>query len=500
MTVFPMTTPPPQTDAETPVSRLPPHNIEAEQAILGALLYDNRLLDRVEDRLKSEHFYHPAHQRIFRAINTLVSRGQIATPVTLKSYFEADGDLSHIGGAGYLMDLAAGVLTTAGIGDFADTVRDLYLRRQLIVFGDEIVFEANRHDLNVTAQNQIEGAEQKLYNIATQGDSEGRGFKAFNEALALAIQTAQLAYQREGKITGVTSGFRDVDGKLGGLHKSDLLILAGRPSMGKTALATNMAFRAARAHMYSTGEEGAPVAIFSLEMSSEQLAGRILADITEISGHKIREGRLEAGDLPKFIAAAAEMEKLPLYIDDTPALSIAQVRQRCRRLQRSKGLGFIIVDYLQLLRGSDSNADNRVQEISEITRGLKALAKELNVPVLALSQLSRAVEQRDDKRPQLSDLRESGSIEQDADVVMFVFREQYYLERAEPSQKPEEDQAKFNDRYERWRTRLNEVYNTAEVIIAKQRHGPIGTVRLFFDGDLTRFDNLDTTYAIDDHE
>jgi len=497
MTIYPFTAPP--SDASEPTSaRMPPHNIEAEQALLGALLYDNRLLDRLEDRLKPEHFYHPAHARIYRALNTLIARGQIATPVTLKTFFEADGDLTNVGGASYLMDLAAGILTTAGLTDFADTVRDLFLRRQLIHFGDEIVFEANRHDLNINAQNQIEGAEQKLYNIATQGDTEGKGFKPFSEALAIAIQTAQLAYQREGKITGITSGFRDVDNKLGGLHKSDLLILAGRPSMGKTALATNMAFRAARSYLYSKGEEGSPVAFFSLEMSSEQLAGRILADITEVPGHKIREGRLEASDLPKFIAAAAEMEKLPLYIDDTPALSIAQVRQRCRRLQRSKGLGFVIVDYLQLLRGNDNNSENRVQEVSEITRGLKALAKELSVPVLALSQLSRAVEQRDDKRPQLSDLRESGSIEQDADVVMFVFREQYYLERAEPSQKPEEDQAKFNDRYDRWRTRLNEVYNTAEVIIAKQRHGPIGTIRLFFDGDLTRFDNLDSTYTIED--
>ena len=267
MTIYPFTAPP--SDASEPTSaRMPPHNIEAEQALLGALLYDNRLLDRLEDRLKPEHFYHPAHGRIYRALNTLIARGQIATPVTLKTFFEADGDLTNVGGASYLMDLAAGILTTAGLTDFADTVRDLFLRRQLIHFGDEIVFEANRHDLNINAQNQIEGAEQKLYNIATQGDTEGKGFKPFSEALAIAIQTAQLAYQREGKITGITSGFRDVDNKLGGLHKSDLLILAGRPSMGKTALATNMAFRAARSYLYSKGEEGSPVAFFSLEMSS----------------------------------------------------------------------------------------------------------------------------------------------------------------------------------------------------------------------------------------
>ncbi|MGE5517784.1 MAG: replicative DNA helicase [Bacteroidota bacterium] len=477
--------------------RTPPHNYEAEQALLGAILLNNRAFEKVSEFLRSEHFADPVHGRIYAACGKLIERGQIANPVTLKTYFEGDGGLSEIGGTQYLAQLANAVVSIINAEDYGKLIHDLHLRRELIALGEDMVNDAFDAQIERPAMDQIGTAEAKLYDLATTGETEG-GFEAFGSVLVETIKQAEEAHKREGKLSGVPTGLIDMDTRLGGLHPSDLLILAGRPSMGKTSLATNIAFNAAKAYREELDPlgnkksvDGALVAFFSLEMSSEQLAGRILAEQAEVSSHKIRQGEMNNEEFERLVIAAQELNRLPLYIDDTPALSISAVRTRSRRLKRQHGLGLIVVDYLQLLRGSATHSENRVQEVSEITRGLKALAKELSVPVIALSQLSRAVEQREDKRPQLSDLRESGSIEQDADVVMFVYREQYYLERAEPGRRPEESEEKFNERYDSWHKRLMEVVNTAEVIIAKQRHGPVGTVRLSFQGEFTKFGNLD---------
>jgi replicative DNA helicase len=487
--------------AEMPAFRTPPHNDEAEQALLGALLLNNRAYEHVSEFLRPEHFAQPVHGRIFAACGKLIDRGQIANPVTLKTYFDQDGALAEVGGAGYLATLANSVVSILNAADYGKLVHDLHLRRELIGLGTDLVNAAYESTVEATAMDQIGQAEAKLYDLATTGQTEG-GFDDFRSVLIEAIKSAEAAHKRQGKLSGVPSGLIDMDNMLGGLHKSDLLILAGRPSMGKTALATNIAFNAAHAYREeqdalgnTKAVDGALVAFFSLEMSAEQLAARILAEQAKISSHKIRQGQLSNEEFENLATAAQDLHRLPLYIDDTPALSISAVRTRARRLKRQRGLGLIVIDYLQLLRGSGATSENRVQEVSEITRGLKALAKELDVPVIALSQLSRAVEQREDKRPQLSDLRESGSIEQDADVVMFVYREQYYLERAEPGQRPEEGQDKFNERYAKWSERLQEVANTAEVIISKQRHGPVGSVRLSFQGEFTKFGNL----IADDH-
>ncbi|MGE5505576.1 MAG: replicative DNA helicase [Actinomycetota bacterium] len=481
--------------------RTPPHNYEAEQALLGAVLLNNRAFEKVSEFLRAEHFAEPAHGRIFAACGKLIERGQIANPVTLKTYLEQDGALADVGGPQYLAQLANAVVSIINAEDYGKLIHDLHLRRELIALGEDLVNDAFAPDIDRSAMDQIGGAEAKLYELATTGQTEG-GFEDFRSVLIGAVQAAESAHKRQGKLSGVPTGLIDMDKKLGGLHESDLIILAGRPSMGKTSLATNIAFNAAAAYKEEADTlgrkkavDGAVVAFFSLEMSAEQLATRILAEQAEIPSHKIRQGELSNDEFERLVVAAQQLHRLPLFIDDTPALSISAVRTRSRRLQRQHGLGLIVLDYLQLLRGSGATSENRVQEISEITRGLKALAKELNVPVIALSQLSRAVEQREDKRPQLADLRESGSIEQDADVVMFVFREQYYLERAEPGQRPEESQEKFNERHAKWQERCEQVWNTAEVIIAKQRHGPVGTVRLSFQGEYTKFGNLVT----DDH-
>lgn len=472
--------------------RLLPHNLEAEQGLLGALLVDNRSLEKVSDFLKADHFYAPAHRRIYDAVLKLVDRGQTASPVTLKGYFEKDEDLAHIGGAAYLADLAASVVNIVNVKDYAKTIYDLHLRRELITLGEDIVNESYEHVVERDAVSTIESAESRLFSLAEIGDIRG-GFQTLKTSVLTAIQIAEKAYKTQGRVTGVTTGLRDLDQKLGGLHGSDLLILAGRPSMGKTALATNMAFNAANRYAETGGKEGAIVGFFSLEMSADQLATRILADQSGISGDAIRKGNIREDDFQKFVTASQKLAQIPLYIDDTPALSIAAVRTRARRLKRQHGLGLLVIDYLQLLHGTGAKQglDNRVIEVSEITRGLKAIAKELQIPVLALSQLSRAVEQRDDKRPMLSDLRESGSIEQDSDVVMFVYREQYYLERSEPSQKIEESGDRFAERHAGWQERCAAVHNTAEVIVAKQRHGPIGIERLYFDPNLTRFADLE---------
>lgn len=463
-----------------------PYNIDAEKALLGAILLNNSAAEQVTDFLRPDHFADRIHARIFEAMAILLSRGQIADPITLKAFFDTDEEFQAVGGARYLLDLANSVVSIINVADYGKLIYDLYLRRQLINIGESVVLEARSFDLELNANKQIEAAEKKLFDLATKGQTSG-GFKTFREALTEAITTAEIAFKRDSHIVGVTTGFMDLDKWLGGLHPSDLLIIAGRPSMGKTALATNLAFNAAVAKLMGDSS-GAPVAFFSLEMSAEQLASRLLASESGVSSDRIRRGDIRAEDFPNFVDVSRRLSAAPLFIDDTPAISVSALRNRCRRLQRQEGLGLIVIDYLQLLEsgGSHRKGDSRVQEISDITRSLKALAKELNVPVIALSQLSRAVEQRDDKRPQLSDLRESGSIEQDADVVMFVFREEYYEARREPPP--------GTDKHIEWQQKMSQIYNQAEVIIAKQRHGPVGTVKLFFDGTLTKFGNLTQNY------
>ncbi len=479
--------------------RTPPQNPEAERALLGAILLNNKSFERVSDYLLAEHFSDPVNGRIFTAIVKLLEQGHQANPVTLKTYLERDELVIAAGGMKYLAGLANSVVTVINAGDYGKLVYDLYLRRELIDLGEELVNNAFDAHLDETATDQIETTEQRLFDLASEGKTEG-GFKKFEHALGDAIRLAEAAHRREGALAGVTTGLTNVDEKLGGLHPSDLIILAGRPSMGKTALATNMAFNAAR-YFRTTDraeDQGKHVAFFSLEMSAEQLANRILAETARINSHDIRTGKLSNDDFDRLSRAVGEINDLPLDIDDTPAITVSAIRTRCRRLHRqSKGLGLIVIDYLQLIAPSrGERAENRVQEISAITRGLKALAKDLNVPVLALSQLSRQVEQREDKRPQLSDLRESGTIEQDSDVVMFVFREQYYLERAEPTPKPEENDERFHERHAKWQERCEQAHNIAEVIVAKQRHGPIGIVKLHFEANFTHFsDHVDANYV-----
>jgi len=482
-----------------------PHNLEAEQALLGAMLVNNEVVNRVSAFLAPEHFFHAIHGRIYQAALRIVERGQRADPVTLKHFFEGDEALADIGGAQYLARLAASAVTIINAEDYARTVHDLHLRRELIRLGEEVVNTAYDYQVDAPARDQIEQAEQHLYTLAEEGQYEG-GFVPLKGSLQEALATMESAYKRDGGLTGISTGLVDLDNLLGGLHDSDLVILAGRPSMGKTALATNIAFHAAKLHRTETGDDGAEqvadgavVGFFSLEMSAEQLAIRLLAEETGIASERLRRGQLSADDFQNVVLASQKLNRVPFFIDDTPALSVAALRTRARRLKRTHNLSLIVVDYLQLLRPSGrSRHDNRVLEIGEITQGLKAIAKELNLPVLALSQLSRAVEQREDKRPQLSDLRESGSIEQDADVVMFIFREEYYLSRAEPIQRAEESSDHFGERYDKWRTRIQETAGIAEVIVAKQRHGPIGKIRLQFTGETTKFANLDTRHGSDD--
>lgn len=480
---------PPRTPVAAPVAyRTLPHNLEAEQALLGALLVDNRSLEKISDFLKAEHFFHPAHQRIYTAIAQFIDRGQTASPVTLKGYFEKDIDLKDVGGAGYLADLAASIVSVINVADYGRTVYELHMRRELIGLGEDIVNDAFEQTLEAQATDMIETAESRLFSMAESGVSQG-GFVTLRDSVMVSIDLAEKAFKTKGHVTGTTTGLRDLDKQLGGFHPSDLLILAGRPSMGKTALATNIAFNAAKRWAETGGKEGARVGFFSLEMSADQLATRILADCSNISGHNIKRGEIKQEDFRAFVEASQKLAQVPLFIDDTPALTISAVRTRARRLKRQHGLEMLVVDYLQLLRGTGSrqSSENRVLEVSEVTRGLKAIAKELQIPVLALSQLSRSVEQREDKRPMLSDLRESGSIEQDADIVMFVYREEYYLSRAEPEPGTEKHLA--------WQEKMSKAHNIGECIVAKARHGPIGTVRMFFDGGVTRFSDLDEIHT-----
>jgi replicative DNA helicase len=482
----------PPRDGETALQRTPPHNTEAEQALLGAILVNNAAYHRVAEFLQPEHFAEGVHGRIFEAIAKLIERGQVADPVRLKNFFDQDGSLAEIGGAAYLARLAASVVTIINAADYGRTIHDLYLRRQLIALGEDVVNDAYKHDLDIGAEQQIELAEQRLFDLAETGQAEG-GFQPFQTALVNAVQMAESAFKRSGGVAGVSTGFTDLDRLLGGLHPTDLIVLAARPSMGKSALATNIAFNAAKARLRGANPgDGAVAGFFSLEMSAEQLATRVLGEESGVSSDRIRRGDVGHEDFERFVHASLELTKVPLFIDDTPSLSITGLRTRARRLKRQQGLGLIIVDYLQLLQGSGGSrgAESRVLEISEITRGLKAIAKELEVPVLALAQLSRAVEQREDKRPMLSDLRESGSIEQDADVVMFIFREEYYVQRSEPLRRPDEAEDKFNDRVDRWKEQMERVAGLAEIIVAKQRHGPVSSVKLRFNGKTTKFENF----------
>jgi replicative DNA helicase len=476
--------------------REPPHNFEAEQALLGAILVNNAAYQRVAEFLKPEHFADPLHGKLFDSLTRLIERGQVVSAVTLKTYVENDEDMKAVGGPAYLAQLASQSVHVIDAGAFGRAVHDLYLRRQLIDLGGEVVNGAFAGDVEETALQQIETAEKKLYDLATTGQTEG-GFKSFRTSLTEAMVAAEAAYHRAGQLNGVATGLFQLDQLLGGLHRSDLIILAARPAMGKSALATNIGFHAAKSYREEIVDgapkvvDGAVVGFFSLEMSAEQLATRMLSEQAELPSEKIRKGELISADFDRVLNISRELEHLNFFIDDTPALSIAGLRTRARRLKRTHGLGLIIVDYLQLLAPSGkSRQENRVQEVSEITRGLKTLAKELDVPVIALSQLSRAVEQREDKRPLLADLRESGSIEQDADVVMFIYRDDYYLMREEPKRRDNESNEHFNQRVDDWKQRCEQNYGKAEVIIAKQRHGPTGIVRLAFEGQFTKFGNL----------
>ncbi len=482
---------PAQTAAQTgalPDTEALPHNTEAEQQLLGAILTNNEVYDRIASVVKPAHFFDPVHARIFEIAAARIQKNALASPVTLKAFLEEDAGLKELGGPAYLARLAGAAISAYAARDYAQMIYDLAVRRELIALGRDISAKAARVEVTSEPREQIVEAEQRLYQLGEQGHAE-RGFQSFLKAVTDAVNMANAAYQRDGGMAGIATGLIDLDKKLGGLHPSDLLILAGRPSMGKTSLATNIAFNIARAHRRgrlpdgSEGTvEGGIVGFFSLEMSAEQLAARILSEAAEVPSEQIRRGAMTETEFRRFVEAAKALEACPLYIDDTPALPISQVAARARRLKRTQGLDLLIVDYLQLLKAASAK-ENRVNEVSEITQGLKAIAKELDIPVIALSQLSRAVESRDDKRPQLSDLRESGSIEQDADVVMFVFREEYYREREKPGDHDLEAMAK-------WQQMMEQVHGRAEVIIGKQRHGPIGTVDLSFEGRFTRFGNL----------
>ena len=468
--------------------RVPPHNLEAEQALLGAILINNDAFDRVSDFLRSEHFVEEIHRRIFEIAGTMIRSGKLATPITLKSFL-GEHNLGGVTVPQYLARLASEATTIINAYDYGRGVYDLAMRRELISVGEDLVNVAYDSPVDASPRDQIEEAERRLYGLAETG-RYGGGFERFSDALKTAVDMAARAYERDGSLSGIATGLADLDHRMGGLQHSDLVIIAGRPGMGKTALATNIAFNIAKAYESRTRPDGGNetvnggiVGFFSLEMSSEQLATRVIAEQSGVASNKIRRGDITEQDFRRLADAVAEMQQIPLYIDQTGGISIAQLAARARRLKRQKGLDLLVIDYLQLLSGSKTaRSDNRVQELTEITTSLKALAKELAVPILALSQLSRQVEQRDDKRPQLSDLRESGSIEQDADVVLFVFREEYYLKNREPRPGTEE--------HIQWMAQMEAAHGRAEVIIGKQRHGPTGMVELQFDAEVTRFSTL----------
>ncbi|MCO6050687.1 replicative DNA helicase [Mesorhizobium sp. RP14(2022)] len=473
---------------ETPLYREAPSNIEAEQALLGAILVNNDALYRVTDFLKPEHFFEPLHRKIYEVAGDMIRMGKTVSPVTIKTFLPADEKVGDMTVAFYLARLAAEAVTIINASDYGRAIYDLATRRSLISVGEDMVNVAYDSPVDSSPQSQIEDAERKLFSLAESGRYDG-GFESFNDAVKTAIDMANAAYMRDGGLSGISTGLRDLDKRMGGLQPSDLIVLAGRPGMGKTSLATNIAYNIAsvyepiqQADGSFKAKNGGVVGFFSLEMSSEQLATRIISEQTEIASSKIRRGEITEVDFEKLTACAIQMERVPLYIDATGGISIAQLAARARRLKRQRGLDLLVIDYIQLMQGSSKNSQNRVQEVTEITTGLKALGKELAVPIIALSQLSRQVENRDDKRPQLSDLRESGSIEQDADVVLFVYREEYYLKNKEPKPGTEE--------YVQWENNMNEMRGKSEVIIAKQRHGPTGSVPLGFQSEFTRFFDL----------
>ncbi|THD76186.1 MAG: replicative DNA helicase [Phenylobacterium sp.] len=486
--------PPVSNDVEIPHA---PANVEAEQALLGALLYDNAAFERLGDNLQGRHFYEPFHQRLYDAIESNIRKGQLAEPILMAEQFNRDPAFEELGGVRYLADLVDRAPPAANAPDYARAVYDLALRRDLIRIGGEISTLASHGDAELSAKDQIEQAEAQLYELAETGGVSS-GFVTFATALHGAVTMAAEAHSRDGGLAGLSTGLVDLDQKIGGLHPSDLVIIAARPSMGKSSLAVNVGFDVARNYAWEPQPDGSKktvrggiVAFFSLEMSADQLAMRMLAEVSGVSGDRLRKGEIDASEFGRVRDAALEIQDAPFYIDDTGGITLAKLAARARRLKRSIGLDLLIIDYLQLITLGGSRNDNRVQEVSAITQGLKALAKELSIPVIALSQLSRQVENREDKKPQLSDLRESGSIEQDADMVMFIYRESYYLSRAEPREGTEE--------HFKWQEQMDQVKGIAEVIIGKQRHGPIGNVRLSFNEDITKFGNLAHTGRYDPH-
>ena len=456
-----------------------PNNIEAEQAVIGSILVSNEIFDEINIIISNNNFYDPMHQKIFSAIENLIYKGMLANPITLKNYFEDEKDDLDV--PEYLVKITKFSTSVRQAIEYSKIIYDMFVRRELIKISEQTIDDAKLGDLNITGQTIIENSEKELFKLAERG-SFSSTFIKFDKALRDTIDMASAAYKNEEGIVGVPTGLRDLDDRLGGLHKSDLIIIAGRPGMGKTALATNIAFNASK-KLQESGRKSS-IAFFSLEMSSEQLSTRILAEQSRIPSNDIRRGRISEDQFDKFIETSKNISELPLYIDETPAISVAALSNRARRIKRIYGLDLIVIDYIQLMRAVNTK-DGRVQEISEITQGLKALAKELNVPVIALSQLSRAVEQRDQKKPLLSDLRESGSIEQDADVVMFVYREAYYLEKQEPKTATVE--------HAEWQAKMNEVSNLAEIIIGKQRHGPTGNILLEFEAMFTKFRDTQNT-------
>jgi replicative DNA helicase len=468
--------------------RQAPSNVEAEQALLGALLVNNAAIERVSEFLKAEHFHQPLHKRIYEIALSLTQSNKVATPVTVKTFLSTN-DVPDLDVPRYLAGLAAEATTVINVEDYGRAIYELAMRRSLIEIGEEVVTSAYDASVEDHPNSLIETAEKRLYELAETGRASS-GFQSFGAALTTAIEMASAAFRRDGQLSGLSTGLSDLDARMGGLQKSDLIILAGRPGMGKSSLATNIGYNIARAfrpeHLPDgsiKAANGGRVGFFSLEMSAEQLATRILAEQSGIPSEEIRRGKIDEDGFARLVEASQDMRMVPFFIDQTGGISIAQLATRARRLKRQKGLELLVVDYLQLLTGSSKkSSENRVQEITEITTGLKALAKELEVPIIALSQLSRQVESRDDKRPQLSDLRESGSIEQDADVVLFVYREDYYLANKKPKEGTEE--------FFRWQAEMDQVMGRAEVIIGKQRHGPTGTVELHFDGRITKFSNL----------
>jgi len=458
-----------------------PCNIEAEQAVIASILVSNDIYDEISPILDAQKFFDPIHVKLYETIDTLISKGLLANPITLKNYFENNEGLKELGGQEYLIKITKFSTSVKQAIDYANIVQEMHLRRELIKISQSILDESSTNrDLGTSGEIIIQNAEKSLFDLAERGHFN-QSFMKFDSALKQTIEMAKSAYQNEEGLVGVPTGLTDLDSRLGGLHKQDLVIIAGRPSMGKTALATNIAFHAAK-NIEKKGSKST-IAFFSLEMSSEQLSTRILSEQSRIRSNDIRRGKVSEKEFEQFIETSKNIFELPLYIDETPAITIAAISNRSRRIKRLFGLELIVVDYIQLMRSSSKKEYNRVQEISEITQGLKALAKELNVPVLALSQLSRAVEQRDDKKPQLADLRESGSIEQDADVVMFVFRQAYYLQNKEPTVGSIE--------HAEWQTKMNEISHLAEIMISKQRHGPTGNVKVEFEAMYTKFKDLD---------